>query len=57
MQLVNLSNNAYDACREPGADTETIQRKYGAMCEQLEKTWTQQGLQVTEVNDRAGVRC
>lgn len=52
-QLVNLSDNAYVAMREPQANVEVILRKYGKMTEELEQDWEKDGLDTQDVYERA----
>lgn len=52
-QLVNLSDNAYMAMREPKANVEVILRKYGKMAEELEQDWEKDGLDTQDVYERA----
>ena len=52
-QLVNLSDNAYVAMREPKANVEVILRKYGKMTEELEQDWEKDGLDTQDVYERA----
>lgn len=52
-QLVNLSDNAYVAMREPKANVEVILRKYGKMTEELEQDWEKDGLDIQDVYERA----
>lgn len=52
-QLVNLSDNAYVAMREPKANVEVILRKYGKMSEELEQDWEKDGLDTQDVYERA----
>lgn len=52
-QLVNMSDNAYTAMREPNANVEVILRKYGKLTEELEQDWEKQGLDREDVYERA----
>lgn len=52
-QLVNLSENAYEAMREPKANEEVILRKYGKLTDELERDWEDQGLNRKDVYERA----
>lgn len=52
-QLVNMSDNAYTAMREPDANVEVILRKYGKLTEELEQDWEKQGLEREDVYARA----
>ena len=52
-QLVNMSDNAYTAMREPNANVEVILRKYGKLIEELEQDWETQGLEREDVYQRA----
>lgn len=52
-QLVNMSDNAYTAMREPNANVEVILRKYGKLTEELEQDWEKQGLEREDVYARA----
>lgn len=52
-QLVNMSDNAYVAMREPNANVEVILRKYGKLTDELEQDWEKQGLDREDVYERA----
>ena len=52
-QLVNMSDNAYTAMREPKANVEVILRKYGKLTEELEQDWEKDGLDREDVYERA----
>lgn len=52
-QLVNVSDNAYVAMREPNANVEVILRKYGKLTDELEQDWEKQGLEREDVYERA----
>ena len=52
-QLVNMSDNAYVAMREPNANVEVILRKYGKLTDELEQDWEKQGLEREDVYERA----